>query len=333
MKLSMNLKRHANGTWYLWIGRSEKCPRGQLVSLKTKDKEEAQRIYDEIKRKHLEDRLIRLTGESRVTLSQLADAFISDPDRANHSPDTLNLDKLSIKQLIDAVGDKLIRSVKDADLKTLKTTCLARGLQPSTINTYCRNILAALHWAVEQDWIPKAPRSRPLKTGKPLPRVLSLDEIARIKAYAKTHDEALYRVICFCLWTGLRRSEVAALRFQDCQGGYIRVVGKGNKERSIPLLPGALEAVGPLQDIGPVFPKWDVDTYSHRFHAVALGAGVRARLHDLRHTAATFMLSSGVSLPVVQKILGHSDIRTTQIYAQVVDELVRSEMQKLRYDR
>lgn len=330
MKLAMNLHKHRNGTWYVWR-RDEKFPRGKLSSLRTKDEAEARRLFEVAKQRHLEDRLIRLTGECRVKISELAKAFTEDPDRVNLSQDTLDLDRLALKQLIDAVGDKLIRSVSAEDIKTFKTTCQTRGLAPGSTNTYCRHIRAALNYAVEQGWIAKIPKIRPLKVGQPLPRVLAIDDIERLKAYAHKQDQEMARIINFSLWTGCRRSEIAGLRFENIGQGYIRFKGKGNKERSIPMLPEALNSIGQLKDIGPVFPQWDVDTYSHRFHAVAVGAGVRARLHDLRHTCATYLLKNGVPLPVVQKILGHSDIRTTQIYAQVVDELVATEMQKLKY--
>jgi integrase len=332
MKLSMNLRKHPrHGTWYVWIGRSEKHPRGRLVSLKTTDEDDARRIFAEVKRKHLEDKLIRLTGDSRVTISQLAEAFTTDADRVSLSEKTLRQDKLSLKLLMDAIGDKPIRTIREQDFKQFKTVLMARNLSPFSINSYRRHILSALNWAVDQDWIKRTPRFKPVKTPEPLPRVLSIDEIDRLLKYAEANDRDTHRVIRFCLWSGCRRIEIAGLRYEDIKDGYFHIRGKGDKERSVPLLPGALEAIGGLFDIGLVFPRWHLDTYTHRFQDVAKGAGVSATLHDIRHTAATFMLTSGVSLPVVQKILGHRDIKTTQIYAKVVDELMRSEMGKLSY--
>ncbi len=97
------------------------------------------------------------------------------------------------------------------------------------------------------------------------------------------------------------------------------------------MLPGALEAIGTVFSIGLVFPRWSLDTYTHRFQEVADGAGVNARLHDLRHTAATYMLNSGMSLPIGQEIFGHRDIKTTQIYAKVRNKLILGEMKKFNY--
>lgn len=332
MKLTMNLWQHPrHGTWYVRIGRSEKHPNGRLVSLKTKDEDEAKRTFNEVKRRHLEDKLIRLTGESKVTITQLAEAFTTDPDRVGLSEKTLRQDKLSLKLLADAIGDKPLRTLRESDLKQFKTVLMARSLSPFSINSYRRHIRAALNWAVDQELIKAAPRFKPVKTPDPLPRVLSDDEISILLKYAAENDPITLRVIQFCLWTGCRRAEIASLRYEDIREGYCKVRGKGGKERFIPLLPGALEAIGTIFHIGPVFPRWSLDTYTHRFQEVADGAGVNSRLHDLRHTAATHMLNSGMSLPIVQEILGHRDIKTTQIYAKVRNKLIREEMKKFSY--
>ena len=111
----------------------------------------------------------------------------------------------------------------------------------------------------------------------------------------------------------------------------IRIIGKGDKERSIPLLPGTLEAMGEPADIGPIFKKMDPSTLNKRFRQRCADCGVQGTFHMLRHSAATAMLENGVPLPVIQKILGHARIETTQIYAQVSDRLMAREMGKLRY--
>ena len=58
--------------------------------------------------------------------------------------------------------------------------------------------------------------------------------------------------------------------------------------------------------------------------------GVKARFHDLRHTAATTMLANGIDLEMVQKILGHTDIRTTQVYADILQENIKRQLSKMQ---
>ncbi|HOR78714.1 MAG TPA: tyrosine-type recombinase/integrase, partial [Anaerolineaceae bacterium] len=74
-------------------------------------------------------------------------------------------------------------------------------------------------------------------------------------------------------------------------------------------------------------------TISHRVKGVMAACGIVGhRLHDLRHTAATYMLKNGIDIRTVQKILGHAAISTTTIYADVLTEMLKSEMSKLRFE-
>jgi site-specific recombinase XerD len=93
-------------------------------------------------------------------------------------------------------------------------------------------------------------------------------------------------------------------------------------------------ALEPIQkDIGRVFPSWHPDTVSHWFKKILILSGIpNHHLHDLRHTCATYLLKNGVSLETVQRILGHAQISTTQIYAKVLDEILQKEMRKLKFE-
>ncbi len=334
MKLSMNLWRHPrHGTWYVWIGRCEKYPRGKLVSLKTSDQDEAYRVYTEVKRRHLEDKLIRLTGGDRLTISQLSEKFTQDEDRSGLSDATFRMDKLALKMLQDAIGDKPIRAITEADLKRFKTLLQAppRSLSPYSINSYRRHILAALNWAAENEYVNRVPKFKPVPTGTRLPKFLTPEEIKAVLAKAKKEDSEIHRLAVFALWTGCRLSECLSAEWQRFDGEGLRVIGKGNRERIIPILAPAREVMGERKDIGRIFRQFHPNTVSHRFSLIATSVGCEKTFHGLRHSAATYMLKNRIPLNVVQKILGHAEIRTTQIYAQVIDEMVREEMQKLRF--
>jgi integrase len=231
------------------------------------------------------------------------------------------------------VGESLpLRLVEDRRLKTFRDTLRARGVSAESVNTYLRHIRTFLNAAFAEGVLEKAVPVRMVPTGKRLPKILDGDERERVLAWALENDPDMGRVIQFVLWTGLRRSEVRGLRWENIRGGFARVVGKGNRERSVPLMPSALEAMGEPRDIGPVFPQWHPDTYSHRFKRAARAVGVRGRsFHGLRHSAATAMLESGLGLRTIQRILGHAAVTTTEIYADVRDQLLADEMSKLRY--
>ena len=109
--------------------------------------------------------------------------------------------------------------------------------------------------------------------------------------------------------------------------------GKGRKTRTVPLAPQIVEILQPVRrDLGRVFPDWHPDTVSHKFGALAKACGIKARLHDLRHTAATHMIASGISIRTVQQILGHESWNTTQLYTHVIADRLHEELSNFSYD-
>jgi integrase len=173
-----------------------------------------------------------------------------------------------------------------------------------------------------------------LKTPKKLPYIMAKKERKAILDYAKKKNPDLYRIITFALYTGCRREEIKNARWQHYNDNWLTVTGKGNKQRDLWIIPEALEVMGPVKDIGPMFPQWHLRTYTKRVRDTvdAVGASEKIHFHSLRHAAATAMLEAGIPLEVVQKILGHASIKTTQIYAQVRNDLVKSQMAKFSYD-
>ena len=135
--------------------------------------------------------------------------------------------------------------------------------------------------------------------------------------------------------SGLRVSEALALDVTDLSfaGAYVRVIGKGDKERLVPVGDVALEALGRHlgeRERGPIFlsrrgrrldrmAAWRVI----RQAAVAAGLAGRVTPHTLRHSFATHLLEGGADLRVVQELLGHASITTTQLYTHVTGERIR----------
>ena len=126
---------------------------------------------------------------------------------------------------------------------------------------------------------------------------------------------------------------MANLKWQNIHGNMARIIGKGDKERTIPLLPKALKAMGPKKDIGYVFVHWnDLARYTKTFKRIARAVGIEdVHFHHLRHTAATQMIESGIELSFVQAMLGHSAISTTQVYTAIVQKTLKEKMKKMRY--
>ncbi len=194
------------------------------------------------------------------------------------------------------------------------------------------------------------------KRSRPLPKTLSIAEVDRLLRAAGTADpgaplrERLRAARLSCLLetlyaTGLRVSELVALPVSAARrdARVIVVRGKGNKERMVPLNTAAKDAMAAyLALLGEadrdakskwLFPSFGESGHLSRQHfardlkTLAVAAGLRGEQvspHVLRHAFASHLLHNGADLRVVQTLLGHADISTTQIYTHVLEERLKS---------
>lgn len=200
------------------------------------------------------------------------------------------------------------------------------------------------------------------RRGRPLPKILSVDEVTKLfeaahaaaTATGITRAEVLRvsRLVCLLevlYASGLRVSELIALpaAAARAEGDSIIVRGKGNKERMVPLGKAArnamrayLKLLSESKSGGTrwLFPSFGASGHVTRQHvarelkALAAAAGIDARKmspHVLRHAFASHLLANGADLRVVQALLGHADISTTQIYTHVLDERLKSMVRDL----
>jgi integrase/recombinase XerD len=192
------------------------------------------------------------------------------------------------------------------------------------------------------------------KSERPLPRVLRADETAAlIEAAAPDgalglRDRAMLEVL---YGAGLRVSELVSLPLSalDRRGGWLRVRGKGRKERMVPLGEPALEALDAyLEQARPVLARAAArpgeavflsrrgramtrQNFFLRLRELARRAGIpsdRVSPHVLRHAFATDLLEGGADLRAVQTLLGHADLSTTQIYTHVSRARLRETVER-----
>ena len=184
------------------------------------------------------------------------------------------------------------------------------------------------------------------KQDKPLPSFLSVDDVFQllggitIKGELDIRDRAMLEVFYS---TGVRVSELVGLNWGDVdfQLGIIRVLGKGSKERIVPIGAVAMQALQdyslehrskwhlPCKGENPVFlsrhgKRMTTRSVARRLekHLKACGIAVPMGPHGLRHTFATHLLNSGADLRVIQEMLGHASLSTTQRYTHVnLDQL------------
>ena len=177
------------------------------------------------------------------------------------------------------------------------------------------------------------------KLGRYLPEVLSLEEVEAImdsvdlSSWMGKRDRAILEVLYGC---GLRVSEAVGLRISHVylDEGFVRVVGKGNKERIVPMGEMAVGAVREYLEVRPQpdAPQYDDILFLNRFgrslsrvsmfnmvKKQAMMAGVAKEIspHTFRHSFATHLVENGADLRVVQEMLGHESILTTEIYTHI----------------
>ncbi len=194
------------------------------------------------------------------------------------------------------------------------------------------------------------------KRGRTLPKILSIKDVDRLLEMSRTamHDERpapeqlraarLHCLLELIYATGLRVSELVALPAAAARRDQRMIVvrGKGGKERVVPLNDSARQAMvdylslrkkARLADSKWLFPSFGESGHLTRQHfardlkSLAVAAGLRAEQvspHVLRHAFASHLLQNGADLRVVQTLLGHSDISTTQIYTHVLEDRLKS---------
>ena len=184
------------------------------------------------------------------------------------------------------------------------------------------------------------------KIPKSLPKYLTLTESRDLLSHIDGHDKLRdYAIITLFLNCGMRLSELAAINLKDIRDGKLTVIGKGNKERVIYLNQACLNAIDayvkterPKEGLKPPHQhalfisrhkqRLSVKTIQHLVKKHLQAAGLdesKFSVHKLRHTAATLMYQHGhVDVRVLQEILGHTNLATTQIYTHLDSEQLRA---------
>jgi integrase/recombinase XerD len=274
------------------------------------------------------DEFINYLNVERGLSPHTLDAYRSDLDRF-----IAFLNKRGVKSLDDATRDTIGAYLMAEKSRGISSTSLSRNL--AAIKVFFRFLTSNRFVRADITDVIESP-----KIWKHLPEVLSIDDVERLLKSPRPstdygrRDRALIELMYA---TGVRVSEAAGLKVEDVnlEVGYIRCMGKGSKERIVPLGRVARKAVDSyLRLTRPNFSRrrnsevliltrwgkpftrqglWKIiKSYAKR-------AKIRKRLspHTLRHSFATHLLSRGADLRIVQEMLGHADISTTQTYTHV----------------
>lgn len=254
------------------------------------------------------------------------------------SPNTVAAYGRDVAELLSAL-ELEPRAVRTEDIErylaTIKTSKRSQARMLSALKSF-------FDWLILEGERPDNPCDRidAPKLGRYLPEVLSVEEVSAILDSVDTsagwtglRDRAILEILYGC---GLRVSEACGLQISHVylQEGFVRVVGKGDKERLVPIGELAAEAFRSYLDARPqaAEPAFDDVAFLNKngrplsrvaiFNLVkkqALLAGVRKEIspHTFRHSFATHLIENGADLRVVQEMLGHESILTTEIYTHI----------------
>jgi integrase/recombinase XerC len=282
-------------------------------------------------------------------LSEQIEVFCGylDTER-NVSPHTLAAYRRDLEQLAAFMTRETGRAAEVGDIDHLLLrrylAQLGKRAKKSSLGRKLAAIRSFFRFLVRRGVVDKNPAeliATPKKENR-LPFHLDIDQVTTLveapqdaDKYA-LRDRAILEMLYSC---GLRVSELTGLAIGDLDlsGGMVRVLGKGGKERIVPVGSRALEAVrdylrgrGELGGNGPLFLNTRGERINRRsvarivdVHVLRIAAFKRISPHVLRHTFATHMLEGGADLRAIQELLGHASLSTTQKYTHVgIDRLM-----------
>ncbi len=256
------------------------------------------------------------------------------------SPNTVASYCRDVAGFLEACG-KSPADVDAADIQAYLGKVAEAGLSKRSSARLVSSLRSFFDWCVEEGDCPGNPcdRVEAPKLGTYLPAVLSVEEVSAIldsvdlqKPFGK-RNRAILEVLYGC---GLRVSEAAALRISHVhlEEGFVDVVGKGNKQRLVPLGQVAAEAIEAYlpERPEPAYRSYEDTLFLNRFgkplsrvslfklvKEQAMLAGIRKEIspHTFRHSFATHLVENGADLRIVQEMLGHESILTTEIYTHI----------------
>lgn len=265
-----------------------------------------------------------------------------------HSPHTISAYGRDISRFERFWSPRPLSSVATLDVRSFLLHLREQGLNSRSIARSLSSLKSFFKFLCNEDYIQDNPAEilESPKLWRKLPDILSLDEMERLLASPNfqttlgLRDKAMLELMYA---TGLRVSELVSLKVSDLdlQVGYLRSLGKGSKERVVPMGEAARNAVddylvrsrrvllkgNPVSEL--FVTRRGTKMTRQGFWKILKGYARKANLpkgvspHTLRHAFATHLLERGADLRSVQEMLGHSDISTTQIYTHVLEERMR----------
>ncbi|MCX6640615.1 MAG: site-specific integrase [bacterium] len=305
-----------------------------MRSTGTSDKTLAHEVMKKIK----EDAVRRSRGlepietVESILLSEFIAVYLTERKKDGKMPRTIETDSYALGRLLNRIGDCSLISITKESARKYKGYKL-ENVKPVSASIELRSIRAAFNWALEKPGT-KYLYSNPFKQkgliptvpGRTIPPIFSPEEKARF--LESIEDENHKRLFKFFLLTGCRRAEAVNLKWADIDFEQKQLTFRRTKTKRDRAIPINLELMQILIALDRTQAKpfsFGSDWISHLFERYLRRAKIDRpmSLHGLRHTCASDMVRAGVHLTKIQKFLGHTSVKTTEIYTHVLPEDLR----------
>lgn len=272
----------------------------------------------------------------------------------SYSPNTLDAYIRDLQKLFNFFADNGIdfRNVTLKDLDLFAGSLRDRGITPRSLARILSGVRSFYKFLVLEHELEQNPTEllESPKIGKHLPTILSVEEIDRILSVIDQskpegiRDHCIIEVLYSC---GLRISELTSLRLSDLflDDGFLRIHGKGNKERLVPISPKAIKELNIWFQVrkhidikkgyedhvfvskrrGKSLSRISLFVFIQRYAAQA-GISKEISPHTFRHSFATHLLQGGANLRAIQDMLGHEDLGTTEVYMHLDTTHIKEEL-------
>jgi integrase len=332
------LFKRSNGYWYIVYSDGR---RRRWISTKARRKNEALLFLSEFQQ-HTKPK------PRKLLLSEFIKEYEEIQAPVLRESTLKGIYGIAFKNFISVCGDRELSSYTAWDVDMFKAR-RSKACSPTTVNIQFRSLKSAFNCAVKWDFIEENPFAKcsQLRIPERPPNYLSEVEFGRL--HSATANLIFKRLFLFAVLTGMRLGEILNLQWPavDMERKLILVsnsegfLTKTGKVRVVPMSDKVFDLLHEIRiesdARGFVFlynrNKLNRSYVDHKFRECRKGAGLSEEItfHSLRHTFATWLVQKGVSIYEVQKLLGHSDIKVTQIYSHLVASELHGAVNKLSF--
>ncbi len=289
-----------------------------------------------------------MSAPDKATIERFCDALWLQEGLSANTLAAYRLDLEGLSRWLSDRGGALISAAR-ADLLEYLSSRVSKGARPRTTARLLSSLRRFYGYLVREDKIKNDPTALidSPKLGRPLPKSLTEEQVEKllqapdISTPLGLRDRAMFETLYA---TGLRVSELVGLTLSQVSltQGVVRVIGKGDKERLVPMGEEAVSWISRYLAEGRprLLRRQSTDAlfitarggpmtrqaFWHNLKRLARVGGIQTVLspHTLRHAFATHLLNHGADLRVVQMLLGHADLSTTQIYTHVAQARLKT---------